>query len=297
LKRLTLISFILLLAISACTIREQYEKPVSPIFKIGLIADCQYADQGSKRNRFYRDCPEKLRAAANDFNQSELAFVVHLGDYIDTDWQSFDVVDAAAATLNVPIEHVLGNHDFFVAEHLKHKIPARMGLSSRYYSREYNNWRFIYLDGNDISLYAWSKTSAQYSANLEIYKTDYQHLKDWNGGIGNEQLNWIKEQLEQAQQKDQQVIFFCHFPIYPVGTHNLWNAEQVLQLITQHDNVRAWINGHQHNGDYAHYQDIHFVTIAAMLDTPLNSYGELWFYSDHLYLKGSGRQSSFDLEL
>lgn len=57
---------------------------------------------------------------------------MHLGDFIDRDWKSFDVVVPIYDQLKAPHYHVLGNHDFSVAENKKVEVPKRLGLTSRY---------------------------------------------------------------------------------------------------------------------------------------------------------------------
>lgn len=68
---------------------QPFEKP---LFSIGAIADCQYADEPDAGKRMYRSASEKLREAVAAFNKLDLAFVVHLGDFIDGDWHSYDTI-------------------------------------------------------------------------------------------------------------------------------------------------------------------------------------------------------------
>ena len=57
-------------------------------FTFGAIADCQYCDADTAGVRQYRDSPAKLRAAVDHLNTLDLEFTVHLGDFIDKDWES-----------------------------------------------------------------------------------------------------------------------------------------------------------------------------------------------------------------
>ncbi|MGK0329685.1 MAG: hypothetical protein ACJAXF_003184, partial [Polaribacter sp.] len=47
----------------------------------------------------------------------------------------------------------------------------------------------------------------------------------------NGQLKWIQKELDEAVLKNQKVGFYCHFPIYPIDQHNIWNRQQFLSLI------------------------------------------------------------------
>ena len=50
-----------------------------PLFSFGVVADAQYADKDPAGLRHYRSSLTSLEAAAEAFNGSDLAFVVHLG--------------------------------------------------------------------------------------------------------------------------------------------------------------------------------------------------------------------------
>ncbi|HEY0315586.1 MAG TPA: metallophosphoesterase [Sphingomonas sp.] len=106
----------------------------SPDFSIGAIADCQYAAEPDAPPRLYHTAPGKLAAAVADFNRQRLAFVVHLGDFVDRDWQSFDALLPITARLRHPWHFVLGNHDFAVDDGQKAHVPAKLGMPARYYS-------------------------------------------------------------------------------------------------------------------------------------------------------------------
>ncbi|MEK9784277.1 MAG: hypothetical protein VW312_06495, partial [Opitutales bacterium] len=58
--------------------------------------------------------------------------------------------------------HVLGNHDFEVADEYKELVPKKLGMPSKYYDFKIKNWRFICLDGNDLSFIAYPKGTEKY---------------------------------------------------------------------------------------------------------------------------------------
>ena len=78
------------------------------LITFGVIADCQYCDCPSSTQLFYRNSPDKLRACVAEFNQHELAFAVHLGDYIDKGFASFDTLQPIMDRLKAPLRQVLG---------------------------------------------------------------------------------------------------------------------------------------------------------------------------------------------
>lgn len=265
------------------------------MISIGLIADCQYADIDTQNLRFYRSGPKKLSAAISAFNQQELAFVVHLGDFIDRDWRSFQTLAPISAQSKAPFYHVLGNHDFWVDDSLKNQVPSALNLEQPYYSIQQYGWRFLFVDGNEISLYRWPKDSAEHQASLDNYQKYHDGKPHWNGAIGEQQLRWIESHLSEAAEQNQKVIIFSHFPLFPGERHNLWNAEQVIERLTLNNPYpafKAWINGHHHAGHYQMHNGVHFLTLKAMLDTEENAYSVAHLYDDRIEIQGYGRQES-----
>ncbi|MCK8107606.1 metallophosphoesterase [Pseudoalteromonas sp. 2CM41L] len=266
-------------------------------FTLGVIADCQYADQDDKGTRHYTSCPNKLSTAVEQFNQLPLSGVLHLGDFIDREFKSFTPLNTISSSLNAPLYHVLGNHEFSVDDKSKMRITDTLNMPSRYYSFEINNWLFIALDGNDVSTYAWPKNSKKHKQNMILFNSQYKGHEDWNGAIGTNQLKWLEKKLKVAQVKKQPVVLLSHFPVFPENNHNLWNAQEVLSLISQYTSVKAWFNGHNHVGNYAKKEGIHFVTFHAMLDTDITAFSTVEFSPTQITINGLGRQPSMALPL
>ncbi len=211
-KKLT--AFIILLPIMGCNTKEK-PTPEYPDFEIGIIADCQYCYCEPTEVRFYKKAPERLQEAVNELNTHTLDYTVHLGDFIDRNLDSFDTLVPIWNGLKSDKYHVLGNHDFKVTDSLKPLIFDKMGLKDRYYSVARNKWRFIVLDGNDLSVYGTlTETKKQQTDSLFnlLSKKDLPNLKPWNGGLGTEQLQWVENKLGQATKNKERVGFYCHFP-------------------------------------------------------------------------------------
>ena len=271
-------------------------KPGSPLFRFGAVADCQYCSKTSLIRK-YNLSPQKLTECVKHYNKLDLAFVVHLGDFIDRDFESFKVVNPIFAKLKAPHYHVLGNHDFSVADDKKALVPAQLGLKKRYYVFSHKGWRFIVLDGNDVSLYAYPKDDPRTKAATAFHRRLKTGTPTWNGGVGKKQLAWVESILESATQKKERVILFCHFPAYPDNIHNLWNHGAMTDLLAKYPCVAAYINGHNHTGNYGKKSGIHYLTMKGMVDTLKNSYGVVEAYEDRLVLKGFGRQENREMKL
>jgi predicted phosphodiesterase len=296
-KHLTGALAFFLLVFNSCANASNEKEHPDANFSFGLIADCQYCNVVGEGQRKYSQSDQKLQSCVDQFNTMDLSWVIHLGDFIDKDWESFDVVDPIYRQLTMPGHHVLGNHDFSVADSLKESVVKRMGLPSPYYHFESEGWRFVVLNGNDISFHAHPKESDQYKAAEEYYDENQITSPKWNGAIGPEQLVWMEETFKSANERGENVILFCHFPVFPENVHNLWNAGEVVSLIEQYPNVKAYINGHNHDGNYAQKNGVHYLTMKGMVDTEESSYGVMSVQQDSLVLTGTGREEDRVLEI
>jgi len=280
---------ILLLMFFSCAKKEN---PIS--FSVGIIADCQYCDCDIKWNRYYRKSPERLKEAVTELNTHDLAYTIHLGDFIDQKFKSFDSILPTWNSLKSTSYHVLGNHDFEVADSLKSKIFEKLNLKKRYYSFEQDNWKFIVLDGNDLSVYgALDSLKIKETAILfdKIKKDSLSYAKPYNGGIGKTQFKWIEQEIINA--KDKNVALYCHFPLLPIANDNLWNTVELQQLLEKYNNVKVFLNGHNHDGDYVYKNKIHYLTFKAMVNSADSSaYAIGKFYKDSLVIKGYGKEKN-----
>lgn len=261
-------------------------------FSFGAIADCQYSSAQDSGLRKYSLSESKLKTCVTHLNTMNLEFVIHLGDLIDENYNSFDVVQPIYDRLNMPKYHVLGNHDFEVEDNKKEMVYKKLGMPSKYYDFAIKGWRFVILDGNDISFHAYAKNSEKYIKAIEYYEQETIKSPEWNGAIGLEQLSWLRIVLEKASRKSENVVLFSHFPIYPDDVHNLWNAQQIIELIEHYPNVKAYINGHNHAGNYAIKNGVHYITLKGMVETEKTSYAIVNVYADQIEIIGYGREES-----
>ena len=71
-------------------------------FAFGVIADCQYCDDPGSGVRKYAASENKLNKCVSHLNKMDLEYVIHLGDFIDRDINSFDVVTPIYNQLKMP---------------------------------------------------------------------------------------------------------------------------------------------------------------------------------------------------
>ena len=76
----------------------------------------------------------------------------------------------------------------------------------------------------------------------------------------------------------------------------LWNAEEVIPVIEKYGCVKAWINGHNHAGNYAMQNGIHYINLKGMVDTENeNAYSIIPFTDTRIEINGFGREENRSL--
>jgi manganese-dependent ADP-ribose/CDP-alcohol diphosphatase len=271
------------------------------VLSFGVVADLQYCDALPLKKRYFRNSIEKLKKAIEGLNDEGLDFVINLGDIIDMDWESFDGILPFFSEFKVPVYHVLGNHDYEVADDKKGQVHLKIG-TEKYYDFSIKGWRFIVLDGNEISIFANLPGSSGYiQAEQWLREGEEQgkiNANFWNGGIGKAQIDWLESRLNVAARREEKVIIFCHYPIYPPDRHNLLNQEEVLMLLKNYKGVKIWINGHNHDGNYGLFADIHFLNVNGMVEGEHDlAWSVVHIYENTIEVAGFGNEVSATLSI
>ncbi len=267
-----------------------------PLFSFGIIADIHYCDYDNAGTRFYRSSLVKMREAVSSLRKDSADFVITLGDMIDRDYKSYkpvlDIIDSSG----LKTYHVSGNHDFSVEPRFKKRLPVLSSSKEGYYFFVYEQFRFIFLNGNEISTYISNNKSAIEKANdylANMKKNGEINAAEYNGGISSKQLAWLTDQLSEAGSKNEQVFLICHFPVVPDNSLNLLNYKEVLPILEKYHNIIAWFNGHNHSGNYGNFNMIHFVTFKGMVETDTsNSFALVEVYKNKIWIRGYGREKS-----
>ncbi|AQT67008.1 cyclic 3',5'-adenosine monophosphate phosphodiesterase [Anaerohalosphaera lusitana] len=272
-------------------------------FDFAVIADVQYADKEAEGSRYYRQSMAKLLQCAEELNKVEPAFVVQVGDLIDgsdNSLKDLQNVNAVLAQMKAPVYHVTGNHDFEGLS--RSEFMAYTGMQDPYYTFSYAGWRFVFLDTMDLAVQGgWDKSSENYRKGMimleETADAGEEFAREWNGGIGAEQVAWLREVLGRAKREGEKVVVFGHIPVYPAGDkHNLWNSRQIVDVLEAPGNVAAYICGHNHAGSYGENNGVHYMTMPAMVDgESQNSYAIVHVSSDKLVITGRGAVPSREI--
>lgn len=149
-------------------------------------------------------------------NLLRAAFIVHLGDFIggytfDRDllnrqWDEFEKVVRAS---EIPLIPMVGNHEVTAP---MHEAVYQERVGRLYFSFDFGNSHFICLDTEQVGHF---------------------------GGVGPEQMGWLRDDLEAAKQEH--LFVFLHCPLW--HQPEVW--EPVHGLLARH-NVEVVISGHRH---------------------------------------------------
>lgn len=277
------------------------QTPEKPVITFGIVADVQYADQNNAGTRYYRSSLNKLNKAVKVFNEKKVDFVVSLGDFINGDFKSYDTLTRITNQLKMTLYHVCGNHDFAVGAENLIKLPSILHLKQPYYAFSKKGWRFIVLNGSDVSIFANVEGTTKYIQAKQILdslkRVHSRNAQTWNGAIGKEQLNWLRDELERAKKKNEKVILYCHYPLYPEeASELLLNYREVRELVTSYPNVFAWLNGHDHVSRASSENGVHYISFRGMVEKEDNAFAIVSIYKDKVTVEGYGKEVSRELK-
>lgn len=276
----------------------------APIFSFGVITDVHYSNlKAPWGTRRYAESGEKLREAMGAFHAMNVDFVVSLGDMIDGDIESYADIRPILDSSCVPVYKILGNHDFLgpYGSARQQRVLDELGICEPYFSVVKSGCRLLFLDSNDISVYARPEESAEYreaSGILDdLKKEGIANARLYNGAIGALQQEWIARELAAAGSRGETVICLAHMPLMPQdGKFTLWNNRAVADLLMRHGCVKAFLAGHHHQGGCHAFDRIPHFTFQGMIEGSDNRYAVVEVYRDKLVIRGYGAQPGATLE-
>jgi manganese-dependent ADP-ribose/CDP-alcohol diphosphatase len=264
-----------------------------------------------------------LADAVASFNDSNAAFIINLGDIIegnDTDDKTLSdwvAVENALKTLRPKLHSVIGNHCLRLPGPKRVLMDSLHMTESFYVAERRNGYRFLVLDGTEITVKGNEPDSDNYRAAqtwLDAHPRgpEFPHAWDWNAAISQSQLEWFVAQCVDARARGEKVLVFCHYPVQPAAAtdeHLLWNHLELVEILNQNsDVVKAYISGHWHHGGY--YRDpesgIHHLTLRAILEASTdkgpdcgNAYAFVDVFPTKISLRGCGwaREQSRDMDM
>lgn len=278
-----------------------FGQSTSSLIHFGLIADVQYGDCDTHGNRYYRNSLKKLTACVEELNKQKVQFTINLGDIVDRKPADMDPVVKLLKKLDAPVYNTTGNHDYKGFTN-NEDLFRKLEMPAEYYSFKKKNWLFIMLNTNEVASYANIKGSwkePELSAMLDrIQSAKRNNDQNWNGGISSRQLKWLKNLLQAAQERGENVLIFSHNPVYPATEFTALNDQEILNTIVAFSCVKCVISGHHHAGAFAYYKNIPCITIEGMIETEdENAFDIVEIKEREIVLTGYGRSRSYTIPL
>ncbi|XP_069605301.1 manganese-dependent ADP-ribose/CDP-alcohol diphosphatase-like [Ranitomeya imitator] len=286
---------------------------------------------GWKTMRYYSQSCLHFQDAIKQWNAKDIKpkFVLQLGDIIDSynkragrSEESLEMVLSMTKVALMPFHHVWGNHEFynFTREYLmdsklnttwlqdkqQKELEQSCGGTSdnkdyyAYHFCPHTKFRFIVVDTYDLNVISGEMSIEKHLKSLNLMESSQDklngfHLREFNGGMGQEQLAWLNDVLSYSDQNGEKVIIAGHIPIHPKAMRSAclaWNYDEILRTIYSHQCVVCYFAGHDHSGGY--HRDshgIHHVTMEGVIESPpgTNAFGTVFVYEDGLLLEGRGR--------
>ncbi|WP_152360307.1 metallophosphoesterase [Microlunatus speluncae] len=274
-----------------------------PLLSFGVVADCQYAANGNSAPhpvRRYDLSRSKLAEAVATFNDHELAFVINLGDLIDSSADDLGPVLEVFRTSRAPVRHSLGNHDLAGFDGDRPAAVRALTMPGPYYSWTAAGHRFVVLDTNRIGVLDLPAGSVAWHRGVEELERRFTagelNAQPWNGGLDPVQLSWLGRELDRASAAAERVLIFAHQPVVPATDHTVLNANELLAVLARAGSgLAGYLCGHDHAGGLGWIGAAPAVTFVGMVDTELNAYAIVRVYADRMTITGYGREVTREL--
>jgi len=223
-----------------------------PVLRFGLVTDLHFADKPPAGTRHYRETPQKLGEAAEQFRQNSLDFLVELGDFIDAadspavELQYLNRINLDFAAIARDRHYVLGNH--CVETLTKAEFLETVEQPKSFYSFDRANVHFVVLD-------------ACFRSDGQPYGRKNSQWDDAN--VPQEELDWLTADLAATSHE---TIVFVHQRLDVATRHGVRNAAAVRKILEGSHKVRAVFQGHSHQNDLKEIAGIPYCTLVAMVE-------------------------------
>jgi len=237
------------------------------LLRFGIITDIHFSTE--EEAAAAAQTAADLRTGLDYWQHNDADFIMQLGDQIKGSdkhkEEEFRQVSSMLNSFPGTIRHVLGNHCLALP---RQELMADLGLQAPFYAFTMKGFRFIVLDGMDVSVLRQPETPED-SQTLAFFRA-HPVLHDYCGAVGFQQRRWLTRELQAADRLGERVIVVCHFPLLPETTDEkhglLWNHREIAELVASSPAVKACLSGHYHYGGYALLNGIHFVVLPAFVN-------------------------------
>lgn len=218
---------------------------IKEALQIGLLNDLHYDGGVQALNRLYE--------AVAALNHGNIGLLVVLGDLIDSSGEGNAMrllleVSALCNSFRGTVHYIPGNHDL---DHLsKSQFYETLGCADQkpLFRLQQDGIEFIAIDGN------FSPDGSEYDCGNFSWEQSF---------IPNDQLAWLKEQLDAAEAP---VVLLSHQRIDIPGEFSVQNHAAVREVIRASGKVKAVFQGHQHADDLQQIDGTVYYTLSAHMD-------------------------------
>ncbi|MEX2187610.1 MAG: metallophosphoesterase [Pirellulales bacterium] len=260
------------------------ESDTKPLLRIGLVTDLHYADKLAAGSRYYRLSVERLERAVAAFDRAEVDAIVELGDLVDaadsvkTELAYLKRINGTLAQANAPRHYVLGNH--CVDTLTKEQFLGGVGQEKPFYSFDVKEHHCIVLD-------------ACFRADGKPYGAKNSQWDDAN--LSADELEWLAADLAATKLP---TLVFAHQRLDEKTKYAAKNAAAARKILEASAKVLAVFQGHEHKNDHREITDIHYATLAALVEGEAkenNAFAILdVFAGGKLALNGFAKQATYD---
>lgn len=180
--------------------------------------------------------------------------------------------------------------------------------------------KVIALDTFDVSIIGHSPDSLKYKQAAEILsKNNHSCLSKWdydehleglnkrfqtqNGGLSENQLKWLKNELEESEKNNEKVVVYGHTGLHPDSCDAsclAYNYDEVLKIFSQFSCVICYLSGHAHTSGYSVDENgIHYIVLHGIIETCPSSdaFATITIKKDQLIVDGKGSEMSLVLPI
>ncbi|MFW6270601.1 MAG: metallophosphoesterase [Bacillota bacterium] len=259
---------------------------------IGLVTDIHYADKTTSINRYYKQSLFKLEEAVKVFNDSNIDFMILLGDTIDTVDKETDLVHLVEVSqklykfsrgkYGIPGNHCL---DSLTKNEFLHNFKGIENNKS-HFTLDKEKYEFIFLDAN------FRQDGIEYSEGNFKWQDSY---------LPPTRCQWLEQKLKQSAAEN--IIIFIHQLLDDSDSaEGVKNGDKVRKILEKSNKVVAVFQGHRHDGGYSKINDIHYVTMPALVEGDYkndrnNAFAKIKINDGKIKIEGFGRVKSRVLEL
>ena len=272
--------------------------------KFAIIGDCHFSNQGNYAQRDCMGANDRLFEIIDILNEKGLDFVFSMGDL--GDGHAKDEAETVFETFKnsiYPVKFAVGNHDLVMRSQEEHM--ELVGMPAPNYCFSLKGFTFIVLNPFEMSIYSRKEEDRNAYWIFRKQNPDVP-VQQWPGLFKDDTWSWLEETLENAKEKNEKVILFCHVPVLDLACLRLADHsdkneplariieyDRMLNLMDQYRNILAFFAGHYHPGGLGIRNGVIHKTVRSVCDHRLPTACIASIDENLIKLEGLGMETNF----